>query len=175
MPDIHFDCPKCKQTLDASEELAAQLIECPTCKETIEVPVRSSRPTPQKPPEPAPKFASVPTPPTPVSSGKKKSAAEATGYVAGQAFASTQAALGGSSGVLTFFSIVFILASIGLVIVGLFLVGSGFSGEADEARRSEGSAIRQTVYAVQYGSGFIVIALGFVLSALTGILNKRSG
>jgi len=43
MPDIHFECPKCKQTLDAPEELAAQLIECPTCKETIEVPVRSQR------------------------------------------------------------------------------------------------------------------------------------
>jgi uncharacterized paraquat-inducible protein A len=41
MPDIHFECPKCKQTLDAPDELAGQLIECPTCKETIEVPVRS--------------------------------------------------------------------------------------------------------------------------------------
>ena len=68
MPDIHFECPKCKQTLDAPEELAAQLIECPTCKETIEVPLRSrsswtvevvSKPAPEPPPKPAP------TPPTP--------------------------------------------------------------------------------------------------------------
>jgi DNA-directed RNA polymerase subunit M/transcription elongation factor TFIIS len=57
IPDIHFECPKCKQTLDAPEELAAQLIECPTCKETIEVPVRSQRkeaPKPPEPPKPAP-------------------------------------------------------------------------------------------------------------------------
>ena len=70
MPDIHFDCPKCKQTLDAPEELAAQLIECPTCKETIEVPVRSQRKEVPKPPAPEP------PPPTPsvqpsVSTGRK--------------------------------------------------------------------------------------------------------
>ena len=62
MPDIHFECPKCEQTLDAPEELAAQLLECPTCKETIEVPVRSQPKEVPKPPEP-PKPA--PTPPTP--------------------------------------------------------------------------------------------------------------
>ena len=57
MPDIHFECPKCKRRLDASEELAAQLIDCPTCNETIEVPVRSRRVEPPKSPspEPAPK------------------------------------------------------------------------------------------------------------------------
>jgi hypothetical protein len=43
MPDIHFECPKCTQSIDAPEELANQLIECPICKETIEVPVRSRR------------------------------------------------------------------------------------------------------------------------------------
>ena len=59
--DIHFECPKCKQTLDAPEELANQMIECPTCKEMIEVPRRTrpswtvevvSKPA-LKPPEPA--------------------------------------------------------------------------------------------------------------------------
>jgi hypothetical protein len=39
MPDIHFACPKCNQTIDAPEELANQLTECPTCKEVIEVPI----------------------------------------------------------------------------------------------------------------------------------------
>ena len=43
MPDIHFECAKCGQPIDAPEELASQLIECPTCKETIEVPARSQR------------------------------------------------------------------------------------------------------------------------------------
>jgi hypothetical protein len=51
MPDIRFECPKCKQTLAAPEELATELIECPTCNETIEVPVRSQREEVPKPPE----------------------------------------------------------------------------------------------------------------------------
>jgi hypothetical protein len=62
MPDIHFECPKCSQTLDAPEELSTQLIDCPTCKETIEVPVRSRPTEPPKPPEPQPKPASNPPP-----------------------------------------------------------------------------------------------------------------
>lgn len=67
MPDIQFECPKCKQTLDAPEELATQLIECPTCKETIEIPARSQRKEAPKPPEPpkppAPAAVQVPIPP----------------------------------------------------------------------------------------------------------------
>jgi hypothetical protein len=59
MPDIHFDCPKCSQTIDAPEELATQLIDCPTCKETIEVPARSC---PSKPPVPAPPTPAAPAP-----------------------------------------------------------------------------------------------------------------
>jgi uncharacterized paraquat-inducible protein A len=58
MPDIHFECPKCTQSLDAPEELASQLIECPTCKETIEVPLRSRA---AKPPASAP-LPSLPIP-----------------------------------------------------------------------------------------------------------------
>lgn len=49
MPDIHFECTKCGQHIDAPEELAAQLIECPTCKETIEVPTRNPRKEVPKP------------------------------------------------------------------------------------------------------------------------------
>ena len=60
MPDIHFECPKCKQPIDAPQELVAQLIECPTCKETIEVPVNSQHKDPPKPPQPAPKPAPSP-------------------------------------------------------------------------------------------------------------------
>jgi len=41
MSDIHFECPKCNQTIDAPEEMAAQLTECPTCNEVIEVPAHS--------------------------------------------------------------------------------------------------------------------------------------
>jgi hypothetical protein len=73
MPDIHFDCPKCAQTINAPEELANQLTECPTCKATIEVPVRSQLSSswkteyaakPPSPPEPA--QAPPPPAPTPV-------------------------------------------------------------------------------------------------------------
>ena len=41
MPNIHFECPNCAQSIDAPQELANQLVECPTCKSTIEVPARS--------------------------------------------------------------------------------------------------------------------------------------
>lgn len=55
MPDINFECPKCKQMFDAPEEYAAQLIDCPTCKQMIEVPIRSSRIDLLQSPMPAPK------------------------------------------------------------------------------------------------------------------------
>jgi hypothetical protein len=55
MPDIHFYCPSCNQSLDAPGELANQLIECPTCKETIDIPARS-RPR-QPPPQIADPFS----------------------------------------------------------------------------------------------------------------------
>lgn len=66
MPDIHFECPRCAQTLDAPEELANQLFECPMCKETIEVPTRSrlSPPVAQSP-MPAPPTLSQPVSPAP--------------------------------------------------------------------------------------------------------------
>lgn len=49
MPEIHFECPKCSQSIDAAGELASQLIECPTCKETIKVPTQNR---PSQPPVP---------------------------------------------------------------------------------------------------------------------------
>jgi hypothetical protein len=70
MPDIHFECPKCSQTLDAPEELASKLIDCPTCKEAIEVPAPNQRielPKPQeptsKPPPSAPRGTDFKLPP----------------------------------------------------------------------------------------------------------------
>jgi hypothetical protein len=55
MPDIHFDCSRCTQAIDAPEELAGQLIECPTCREMIEVPIRTRHAGPPKSPEPTTK------------------------------------------------------------------------------------------------------------------------
>jgi hypothetical protein len=78
MSDIHFECPKCGQPLDAPDELVNELIDCPGCKETINVPPYSWPITPPKPPEPestliipddiigsAPKASPNPQPSTP--------------------------------------------------------------------------------------------------------------
>lgn len=152
MPDIHFECPKCSQTLDAPEELATQLIDCPTCKEPLKVPVRSQRTEPPKPAIPPP--AQRPALPKPLPIPHRTES---------------------SNGFVTVLAILLFCASGGLLLVGGFLVLTGFSGEANESRRLESSAIRQIVYVVQYGSGFIVAALGLVLSALSGLLLKKSG
>lgn len=36
--DIKFNCPSCKQPLEASIDMAGQLIDCPACKNVLEVP-----------------------------------------------------------------------------------------------------------------------------------------
>ena len=54
--DIHFNCPACRQSLEAPSELANQLTDCPKCGEVIEVPTRSHRTN----------VASVWTPPVPL-------------------------------------------------------------------------------------------------------------
>src|SRR5262245_47937261 len=65
MPDVHFECPKCKQPLDASVQLAGQLIECPTCNERIEIPVPSQRSDPKHvQPPPIPRSLTMITPGT---------------------------------------------------------------------------------------------------------------
>ena len=38
MPDINFDCPLCKQNLDAPEDMAGLCIECPSCGKSIRIP-----------------------------------------------------------------------------------------------------------------------------------------
>lgn len=155
MPDIHFECPKCKQTLDAPEELATQLIDCPTCKETIEVPVRSQRTEAPKPPEP-PKPV-LPPIPSPQVVQKPPTVSRA------QTQSSTNP-----------FAVFLFIVSAGLIGIGGLFAVCGFLDDVHESTLAEGSAIRQTVYAIQEGSGLTVVALGFILSALTGILNKRS-
>ena len=37
MADINFDCPYCKQNLDAPDDLVGTNIECPTCGKLIRV------------------------------------------------------------------------------------------------------------------------------------------
>ena len=65
MSDMKFMCPKCKQSLEAPEEMMGQLIDCPSCGQPIEVPLRSPtlnhpRPKPQMQPlKSSPKFPIV--------------------------------------------------------------------------------------------------------------------
>ena len=64
------------------------------------------------------------------------------------------------------------IASVILFLIGLGLAFQGCSGEFDESLRHEDSAIRQNVYAVQYGSGFIVLALSVIVGAMVRLIQK---
>jgi hypothetical protein len=59
-----------------------------------------------------------------------------------------------------------------LVIAGLLLILAGCRGELSESARANGSAIRQTVYAIQYCNGFILLGLGAILELLIVIARK---
>lgn len=61
MPEIHFECPRCNQPLDAPQELATQFIECANCKQLIEVPARSEPTKPPRPPRVPPDLVSTPS------------------------------------------------------------------------------------------------------------------
>lgn len=65
------------------------------------------------------------------------------------------------------------LSSGGLFVVGCMFSYDGLTATVHESQRLESSAIRQILYAVQYGTGFIVIALSLILAVLTGLLLKR--
>lgn len=64
------------------------------------------------------------------------------------------------------------LAGVVLFIIGCGLVASGCNGESLEESNPEGSAIRQTVFALQYGFGFVVIALSLILEAIIRLIRK---
>ena len=48
MADIKFNCPHCRQSIEAPPDMAGQLIECPSCKQTIEVSRKQPSPTPAR-------------------------------------------------------------------------------------------------------------------------------
>lgn len=56
MQDLKFNCPRCKQPLEAPEEYFGQIIECPSCKASIQVPM-------PKPPPVLPPKKYIPPPP----------------------------------------------------------------------------------------------------------------
>lgn len=44
MSDIRFECPACKQSLEAPADMGGELIDCPSCNNTLEVPISKSKP-----------------------------------------------------------------------------------------------------------------------------------
>lgn len=38
MKDVNFDCPACRQNLDAPEDMVGLFIECPSCGKVIKIP-----------------------------------------------------------------------------------------------------------------------------------------
>lgn len=66
MADIKFNCPGCKQSLEAPSDMAGQLIECPSCKRTIEVPPAPRVPRVENKPPPPVTPRPAPSPPRPL-------------------------------------------------------------------------------------------------------------
>jgi uncharacterized Zn finger protein (UPF0148 family) len=64
------------------------------------------------------------------------------------------------------------IASAVLFIIGCGMVFDGCAGDSAESLKENGSAIRQTVFVIQYGSGFILMALSLILAALVRIIRK---
>lgn len=58
MSDIRFNCPSCRQSLEAPPDMVGQVIDCPSCTKPIEIP---TRPTPRVETPPPPTHS----PPTP--------------------------------------------------------------------------------------------------------------
>ena len=58
MSDIIFNCPHCKQSLEAPQEMVGQSLDCPKCQKSIQVPqALSAAQTVPKPPPPQPPSA----------------------------------------------------------------------------------------------------------------------
>ena len=62
MSDFKFNCPHCKQSLEAPEEILGQTIDCPSCKGRIQIPCPSPKPSPQPKPQLQTPAAPKPTP-----------------------------------------------------------------------------------------------------------------
>jgi len=48
MTEINFDCPHCKQNLEAPVEMAGDTLSCPTCGTMIQVPFKAGLPVPAR-------------------------------------------------------------------------------------------------------------------------------
>jgi hypothetical protein len=41
MPDVTFNCPHCRQSIEAPDEMAGMAAQCPTCHEELEIPINN--------------------------------------------------------------------------------------------------------------------------------------
>ena len=61
MADFKFNCPRCKQSLEAPQEMLGQTVNCPSCQAPIKVP----NPQTQRPASLPPQARPPPEPPMP--------------------------------------------------------------------------------------------------------------
>jgi hypothetical protein len=145
-------CDHCGENIEfATEEfLSGSNIVCPHCgKETYLSVTPKSKSTTTPLPQPKRETAKLP-PPLPPTNAKKSSGFQLI-------------EVGG---------VLFTIITCGLFIIGCGLVLSGCGNEIDEENKLEGSAIRQTVFAIQYCTGFILIALSLIIATLLRLTKK---
>lgn len=133
-------CQHCPQELEFEAERSGEMVTCPACGSETTLAAPPLKPAAAERP---------PDLPTGIV-GREKRVAERVDEL------STPAGRGRTSAwVVVFFCL-----------IGMVLVLVGCAGEIDESTKREGSAIREAVYAIQYCSGFIVLAFSAVLHAL---------
>lgn len=73
-----------------------------------------------------------------------------------------------------FFALILGMASLGMFGFGAFMFLFGMKDAIVESASENGSAIRHTVYAVQYGTGAVLMVLSLILGALAVLIGMRS-
>lgn len=68
--------------------------------------------------------------------------------------------------------IIFTIINCSLFFIGCALVLFGFGNEIQEETSTNGSAIRQTVFAIQYCSGLVLIALSLIIATLLRLVRR---
>ena len=157
-------CNNCSGHLEFDESAAGSTVACPLCGmdtvlfiPPVEIADQKPKPTPPPNPPPSQPIAAPRTLP-------QKSNAMATGEALGE--------LAGELGVLRpgFF---LKAMSILMFIIGTGLVFCGCGNEVAEQLKTDGSAIRQTVNAIQYGSGLVIMTLSLILGGVARLIRKH--
>lgn len=156
---VKCNCNNCPAHLEFESSNAGSVVVCPKCgmETKLYIPTVQRPPPPQGlpiPPEPAPKPSA---PPAQLQVGQ---VVPTTGSSPGQKRELTLSVWGGR------------VVCAFLAVVGVALVLWGCGNELAESSRRDGSAVRQTVYAIQYGTGFVLLGLAAIIELLTVIARK---